>query len=399
MVASRRLTPANLAAAAREAAALQARGDLLSAEEVWRAILAVAPSSAEAWRNLADTLSGLERFLDAEAAYRRACVLRPEAFWSHWGLAGFLQRTGRWREAEAIYARALDLAPENPQLRLAFGHLKLGLGDFASGWPLFESRKGMPGQGAEPPPLPDEWRGEPLAGRRITIWPEQGFGDQIQFARYAPALQAMGAEVTLVCPPPLLALFAELPVAVASGDDALRLARPDYWVLTMSTPGRLDLNLAEVSGVAYLRAPQLHRAKWAGYAGHRSVGVAWRGRSTHPNDAHRSLPSAALLDPLVEAGANLVDLTEPVGDFADLAAIIEQLDLVVTVDTALGHLAGALGKPCWLLLPWLRQDWRWFQGREDSPWYGGHRLFRQGSPGDWEGVIASVAQAWRQASA
>jgi len=391
-----RPTNENIMAAFRDAAAVQATGDLPSAAARWREIVAAAPASAEAWRNLGDVLSGLAEFPEAEGAYRQAVARRPDALWALQGLAGFLHRTGRWREAEPFYAQALSLAPEDRRVRLDYGHLKLGLGDFAAGWPLYESRIGLPGQGAEPLPLPNAWRGEPVAGRRLLIWPEQGFGDQIQFARYALTLRDLGAEVTLVCPPELQALFAQLPVKVAARAKSMTFDQPDFWSLTLSTPGHLGVTLAGVSGAPYLHAPAAARAKWAGYAPSKAVGVAWRGRGSHPNDAHRSLPSAEVLDPLRRAGARLVDLTEPLGDFADLAAIIEQLDMVVAVDTAVAHLAGAIGKPCWLMLPWFGQDWRWFQDREDSPWYAGHRLFRQ-APGEvWPAVIERVAEAWRR---
>ncbi|HEX3363591.1 glycosyltransferase family 9 protein [Phenylobacterium sp.] len=391
-----RLTNETIVAAFRDAAALQAAGDLPSAAARWRDIVTAAPASAEAWRNLADTLSRLGEFPEAEGAYRQAVTRRPGAAWSLQGLAGFLHKTGRWREAEPFYSQALALTPDDPRLRLACGHLKLGLGDFAAGWPLYESRKGLPGQGAEPLPLPNEWQGEPVAGRRLLIWPEQGFGDQIQFARYALAVRNLGADVTLVCPPELQALFAELPVKVVARGRNTTFEPPDYWSLALSTPGRLGVTLADVAGEPYLRAPAAARARWAGHAPPKAVGVAWRGRGSHPNDARRSLPSAEALDPLRKAGARLIDLTEPVGDFADLAAIIEQLDLVVTVDTAVAHLAGAIGKPCWLMLPWFWQDWRWFQDREDSPWYVGHRLFRQ-APGEAPAaVIDRIAEAWRR---
>ncbi|MDB5465057.1 MAG: repeat protein [Phenylobacterium sp.] len=390
-----RLTNENILTAFREAAALQSAGSFPAAADAWRRIVAAAPTSPEAWRNFGDVLTRLEQFAEAEAAYRQAVARKPDAVWSLWGLAGFLHKTGRWREAEPLYARALAVTPDDPALRLAYGHLRLGLGDFAAGWPLYESRKGLPGQGADPPPLRNEWQGEPVAGRRLLIWPEQGFGDQIQFVRYALAIQALGAEVVLVCPPELHALFAELPLQVVAGAQTLTLDEPDYWTLTLSAAGRLGVALADVTGAPYLSVPADRRAKWAGHAPRGAVGVAWRGRGTHPNDAHRSLPSAEALGPLRQAGANLIDLTEPVGDFADLAAIIEQLDLVVTVDTAVAHLAGALGKPCWIMLPWFRQDWRWFQGRTDSPWYDSVRLFRQAAPGDWGPVMASVADAFQ----
>ena len=388
-----RLTRETLPAAFKAASELQASGDLAAAAGRWRDIVTAAPDLAEGWRNFADVLTRLDRFAEAENAYRKAASLRPDAHWALWGLAGFLQKTGRWAEAEPLFAKAVAVAPASPHLNLAYSHVLLGLGDFARGWPLYDSRVGLAGQGAEPPPLASEWQGEAVAGKRVLVWPEQGFGDQIQFARYALALRDRDAEVTLACPPELQALFSTLPLKVVTGDAALTGEPPDWWSLALSTPGRLGVALADIRGEPYLTAPADRRAKWRGEVPAGSVGVAWRGRGSHPNDSHRSLPSAASLEPLREAGVNLVDLTEPRGDFADLAAIVEQLDLVITVDTALGHLAGALGKPCWLLAPWFRQDWRWFQDREDSPWYAGHRLFRQSKPGDWTSVLHRVAKA------
>lgn len=389
------LTNETILAAYQQAVALQVAGALPAAAELWRQIVEAAPTSAEAWRNFADVLTGLGDFPQAEQAYRQAVARKPDAAWSQHGLAGFLHKTGRWRDAAPFYAAALALTPDDAELRTDFGHLQLGLGDFAAGWSLYESRKGLKGQGSDPLPLPNEWQGEPVAGHRLLIWPEQGFGDQIQFARYAPILRDLGAEVTLVCPPELCPLFAELPVRVVAQTKSLTIETPDYWTLALSIPGRLGVVLGDLEGAPYLRAPAAYRQKWAGRALRRGVGVAWRGRRSHANDAHRSLPSAGVLEPLRQAGAELVDLTEPVGDFADLAALIEQLDLVVTVDTAVAHVAGALGKRCWVMLPWFRQDWRWFQGRNDSPWYAGHRLFRQGANEDWTSVADRVAEAWR----
>ena len=389
------LTQANIAAAFNEAAARQQRGELAASAELWHAVITAAPTSAEAWHNFGAVSLALGRYMDAAKAHRRAANLRPDALWATAGLAGVLHKEGRWREAEPVYAHILKLAPDDPVVRVDYGHLLLGLGDFARGWPLYESRKDVANHGAEGPGLPNEWRGEPVAGRRLMIWPEQGFGDQIQFVRYAQALRAAGADVTLVCPPELFGLFSQLPVKLVARGRSTTFEAPDYWTLALSAPHHLGVSMTDVSGESYLKVPADRQAKWAGYASPGSVGFAWRGRASHPNDRFRSLPSAELLEPLRQAGANLIDLTEPIGDFADVAAIIEQLDLVVTIDTAIGHLAGALGKPCWVMLPWFRQDWRWFQERDDSPWYSNHRLFRQRPHETWQAVVERVAQAWR----
>ncbi|MFC3067603.1 tetratricopeptide repeat protein [Phenylobacterium soli] len=390
-----RLTQDNILGEFMRAGELQQAGRWSEAAELWRAIAAAAPQSPEAHANLGAALLELGAFANSEAELTKAAGLAPEASWAHYHLARLFHLTHRPQPAEAEYRRALAVAPDDAKVRLGLGQLLLGLGRYPEGWPLYEARKDIPSQNAPRLDLPNEWRGETVAGKRLLIWPEQGFGDQIQFARFAPVLQAMGAEVTLVAPPELAAVFASLGVTVVEQAERLRLETPDHWTLPLSIPGRLGVTLETVPATPYLSAPADRRAKWAGYAPQGAVGVVWRGRPTHGNDAHRSLPSLAAFEPLADAGATLLDLTEPRGDFADTAAILDQLDLVVTVDTAIAHLAGAMGKLCWVLLPWFRTDWRWLEDRADSPWYPSLRLFRQPGPGAWDPVLQEVASAYR----
>jgi tetratricopeptide (TPR) repeat protein len=389
-----RLTQDNILAAFMRAGELQTAGQAAEAADLWRHVVAAAPRSAEARANFGGTLLELGDAAGAEAELRAAVALAPDAAFAHCNLGRLLHLTRRWAEAEAAYRAALALAPDEPKARLGLGQLYLGLGDYARGWPLYEARSEIPSQNAPRLALPGEWRGEPLAGKRLLLWPEQGYGDQIQFARFAPVLRDMGAEVTLVAPPELTALFATLGVEVAAQTSGLTLPAPDHWSLLLSAPHRLGVTLETLPAAPYLSAPADRRAKWAGHAGKGAVGVVWRGRQT-PGVAHRSLPGFEALQPLAAAGARLIDLSEPVGDFADLAAIIEQLDLLVTIDTAAAHLAGALGKPCWVLVPGFRADWRWLQDRADSPWYPSLRLFRQALFGPWEPVVEAVADAYR----
>lgn len=389
------VTQDNILAEFMRAGELQTRGRPAEAAALWREIVAAAPRSGEAHANYGGTLLELGDFRAAEAEIRRAVALEPQAGWARYHLGRFFQLTRRWDEAKAAYEEALRLTPKDPKPSLALAYLHLGLGDYARGWPLYEARTQVPGQNAKRLPLPNEWTGGAIVGRSILVWPEQGFGDQIQFVRFAPMLKAMGAEPILVAPPELAPLFAPLGVTLLEQTPDLIRPQADLWTLLLSVPGRLGVTLENLPAEPYLAAPADRRAEWKGFAPNGSVGFAWRGRSSHGNDRHRSLPSPDLLAPLKDAGAHLVDLTIPKGDFADLAAIVEQLELVVTVDTAIAHLAGALGKPCFVLLPWFRTDWRWLQDRSDSPWYPSLRLFRQPAFGDWETSIAEAAQAWR----
>ena len=389
-----RLTQDNIQAEFMRAGTLQQAGRWAEAADLWREITAAAPASAEALTNYGGALLELGYFEAAEAALRSAAALRPEAVWAHYNLGRLFLLTRRWTEAEAAYEAALALAPQHPKTRLGLAHLRLAQGDYARGWPLYEARSEIPSQNAPKLALPNEWAGEPLAGKRLLIWPEQGFGDQIQFTRFAPVLRELGADVTLVAPPELTALFQSLGVRVIEQRAGpMQVPAFDHWTLLLSIPGRLGTTLDALPQPPYLAPPPDRLARWADHPSRGAVGVVWRGRQSAGNQ-HRSLPGMEALAPLAAAGARLVDISEPVGDFADLAAVIAGLDLLVTIDTAAAHLAGAMGVPCWVLLPWFRTDWRWLSEREDSPWYPSLRLFRQPAFGDWSPAIEAIAAAY-----
>jgi tetratricopeptide (TPR) repeat protein len=309
----------------------------------------------------------------------------------HFVQGGAHYTAGRLREAEADFRAAVALSSSDPTLEYALGLALLAQGRYAEGLPLFERRHEAPQLANRKPPLPyPEWRGEPVRGRRIVIWPEQGLGDQIQAARFAPILKRMGADVTLVCAPQLVRLFGHLGVQVIGASGAIEFPDPDGWVMCMSIPHRLGLDLATLPSAPYLSGPSVVRA-----AGPLRVGILTRGNPHHLNDAARSLPEDAAAR-LAALSVEIIDLHPAVtgaADFQDTAALVAGLDLVISVDTSVAHLAGAMGKPCWILLPDLNTDWRWMRGRTDSPWYASMTLFRQSVAGDWAGVFERVEVA------
>ena len=290
---------------------------------------------------------------------------------------------GDFAGAEAAYRGALAMKPDNAPVQSALGLNALAQGRYAEGWPLYEQRRHAQPLPIERAGIP-EWRDEALAGKSLIVWPEQGLGDEIQMARYAPLLRIIGAGVVLVCSPPLVELFRPLGVRIAALADDTALPRTDFYCRNFSLPARFNTTLESIPAAPYLAAPSEIRTG--------GVGIVWRGNPAHPNDAGRSLPSADLLTPLA-AKARLIDLQTPRGDFRDTAARVQALDLVITVDTAMAHLCGALGVRCWVMLPAERCDWRWMTGRDDSPWYPSLRLFRQTTPGDWAGVVDRMLEA------
>lgn len=412
-------------------ACCRALGRAEAAERHWRRALALSPDYVEVGNNLGILLKEQGRYAEAEASYRQAIATRPDFPEAYYNLGLLLKEQKRHAEAEASLERALALRPDYPDADWNLSLLLLRRGEYPWGWLRHEARQHPALSGAKvvPPRLPfPPWRGQPLAGKSLAIWPEQGLGDEIQFCRYVGEFKRRGAaRITLVCKPPLYALFQAMPEV-----DAVRvlpeagaktgLPPHDYWVLAHSAPLYCGTTLDSIPArLPYLRVPPDRLAEWAprlgGGAGIR-VGLVWKGGTALSNDVQRSLPGLATLAPLWRVpgvvfvglqlgqgaeeaaapppGQPLCDLGPDIRDFADTAAILAQIDLLISVDTAAAHLAGALDRPCWVLLPATGTDWRWLAERSDSPWYpGALRLFRQAVPGDWGPVVAEVAAALR----
>jgi tetratricopeptide (TPR) repeat protein len=316
-------------------------------------------------------------------------------------LAGAYAEAGALGPAEREFRAALDLDPQDKTTQLAFAGFCLSLGRYAEAWPLFDARVEL-NPGVIPPVAAGfpEWRGEPIEGRSVLVWVEQGFGDKIQMARFTNTLKARGAaRVVLGCNPPLTHLFTTLAgadelVTVAVGQ-AVEVDRCDYWTRYFSLPARLGVTLETLPAEPYLSAPPDRLAHWRGFGDGARIGLAWKASPTGFNAANKGLPDD-LARRLLDAGAvSLQPEDTGAADFADTAAIIAGLDLVISIDTSVAHLAGAMGKSCWTLLPQIHCDWRWLRGRSDCPWYPTMRLYRQTAPRDWtqtvEQVIADLA--------
>jgi tetratricopeptide (TPR) repeat protein len=386
-------------------------------------VVAREPENVLALFELGYAYDALHRYEEAIPLYRRAADLKPDGAGVINNLAFALTALARYDEAEIDYRRALELNPELPESKFQLGMLLLRRGDYADGWPLFENRKTTTTGKPNYRKLPcAEWQGEPLAGKRFLICREQGVGDQIQFVRYAGLLAQMGAQVEAWVAPELAPLAATVPgvarVLDAAPSDETIAAQYDYWCDVMSLPLKFPGRPIH-AGTPYMRADVIGAAAWrarvtalAG-AARRRIGLVWAGNPRHHFDAFRSVPLKAL-EPLsalvgnawfaIQKGpgaAQLADvggrwpidaLGDELDDFAATASLVESLDLVITVDTSVAHLAGALGKPVWVLLA-AQPDWRWGMGSADSVWYPSARLFRQSRLGDWSDVVAQLATA------
>lgn len=410
--------------------ALEKTGRYVEAEAAYRETLKLSPNAVAAHINLGNVLQQSGRLHEAVSAYRQALALNPSVAPSHYNLATLLRALDRPHEAEPLYRRALELAPDYHDARFGLGTLLLSLGRFDEGWRLFESRYALPRflhcRTKAMLPLP-QWQGEPLTGRSLLVWQEDGLGDMIQFGRYLPLLKAAGAaRVDVVCESALHRLFS----TVEGVDGVLthetaksRYNDYDCWTSLLSAPLHLQTTLDSIPSAAYLKVDASRAAYWRERLAHLPpgprVGVVWKGNPRHHNDAHRSMTSLAALLPLWGwPGASFVSLQKgqdeeeaqrphayqpflalghELTDFADTAALIDGLDLIVSVDTSTAHLAASLGKPCWVLLPHHDPDWRWLHGRSDSPWYPGTmRVFWQPRAGNWSAPLEAMLQAGLQ---
>lgn len=421
-------------------------------------VLALEPNFAEAHNNLGNALQALSRYDESVAAYGRALTLKPEYVEALTNRGNVLRRLHRYDEAMADHNAALALRPGfaeafnnrgsvhrdlgrfddaaadyrqvfalNPmhfEARANLALTQLLLGDWERGWDGYEFRFYKKNNAAYRPDNPaSEWSGEPLAGRRVLLFAEQGFGDAMQFIRYVPTIQAMGATVTVMAQRRLHRLLG----TVAPGVDFVTAATPnmrfDFQAPLMSLPRLLKVRVDTIRApTSYLHADPTRSEIWHARLGSHGfrVGLAWQGNPAGSVDHGRSIPLREFA-PLSQIGrVRLVSLqknygaeqidTRPAGmaletpghdfddgvdAFIDTAAMMMNLDLVVTSDTSIAHLAGALGRPVWVALKKV-PDWRWLLDREDSPWYPTMRLFRQERIDDWAGVAAQMTRELRK---
>ena len=412
----------NLAVAlATRALALEQLGRLEESLANYDKALALQPDFAEALVNRGNTLRELGRPEEGLASYDMAIQCRPDFDGAICNRGNVLVDLLRFDEALECYARALKLAPGDAEhhFSLAVLLLRLGLED---GWRHYEWRKKKKAWRGVKITGP-EWQGEPVTGKRILLYCEQGLGDSIQFVRFTRMVAARGAQVYVWGPAQLAALLQSFGPEVTVIRDGTALPEFDMQAALMSAPFALGLSPREIPAeTPYLAVDTKRVAYWAsrlptdGFC----VGISWQGNPDYPDDKQRSIPLAVFaalsqidnvrlislqkhvgLDQLAALPAGMVvetlpaDFEEGPDAFLDAAAVMMSLDLIVTPDTAPAHLAGALGRPIWIALKHV-PDWRWMMDRDDSVWYPTARLFRQTKPGDWDGVFASIAEELRK---
>lgn len=379
---------------------------------VYDMLLATSPRLMPAWNNRAMTLLEMCHYDEAAASFTRALELAPALHDAAVALATCHQALGRVNEALSVCETVLAADPQHAEAHWNRSLLLLLKGQFREGWREYEWRwrkRGFTSPRRDfPQPL---WQGERADGRTILIHAEQGFGDTLQFCRYIPLVAARGMRVIFECHPPLATLMKSMAAPVEVVAMGQPLPAFDLHLPLLSLPLIFDTTVETIPGrTPYLAAPVERLAKWrcpASGHGRIKAGLCWAGKG-YP-DPLRSCPVEQLA-PLAEIEAvewyslqvgwqrdlpmPMIDLTGQIRDFADTAALIDQLDLVITVDTAVAHLAGALGKPVWVMLPHA-PDWRWMLERDDAPWYPSMRLFRQKLPCAWHELVQKVASYLR----
>jgi len=404
-------------------AALQEKGELDEAVATLHRALELRADFAEAHYNLAVTCQDQGRLDEAVDSYQRAIALRPEYVDAHKNLGNALRQKGNLDAAILAYERALAVRPDSAESRWNLGLALLTKGDFARGWDAYEARRQVKQFGGERQFAQAAWDGRPLSGRRILLYAEQGLGDTIQFIRYCPLVSGRGGRVIVQCRGELWRLLVAqcgIDQLVCDGDP---LPSFDVQCPLPSVPRIFGTTLQTIPATTpYLFADaalsELWRTKMQPGEARLRIGLNWAGNPIPWSNRIRSLdlqdlaPLGRLSGPRFYSmqkgeasaqtrtppcGLQLLDLGKQIGDLADTAAVMANLDLIITCDTSVAHLAGALGRPVWVLLPFAA-DWRWLLDRTDSPWYPTMRLFRQTRAGDWRDPVEQVARRLTEGS-
>jgi len=382
----------------------------------YRRLHLMTPDDPIICNNIGDALLALERYQEGLAWFDKALASRPDfaEVLAHKGLA--LYQLGRFDEAITAYAGAKALNPGDAKSAWQLAHLQLQTGAYGNGWAEREARWRVSDFSPDYPKFPQpKWLGkESIAGKTILIFADEGHGDTLQFARYVPMVAAAGARVVLVVQDGLRPLLSGLPgVTDCLPHGTTEFPPFDFHCPVMSLPLAFGTTLQTIPSACYLPALPVERNEtWNRRLGthHRPrVGLVWSGNSNQANDRNRSMPLWMLLPllgceatfislqkdvrpddrRLLETRTDIIDFTAELTDFVETAALISNLDLVVTVCTSVAHLAAALGRPTWVMLPYVG-DWRWLSSRDDSPWYSAVRLFRQDESRNYTGVIERV---------
>jgi tetratricopeptide (TPR) repeat protein len=399
--------------------ALKVKGRVADAIAAYREVVAAKPEMAAGHARLGLALWEANEADEAIAAYRRALGLEPQNREALSNFAIALTETGALDAAIAEYRRALAVVPDWAHAHFGLGLALLLNGDYAEGWREYEWRwKGAVAE-IKPREMPKpQWQGEDLSGKTLYVYSEQGLGDILQFVRFLPGLAARGARVVLEVPGKLAALLRLAQIGATVVAAGIRLPEFDYHLPLLSLPSVIGLSEAAIpDDIPYLAADPARVASWRQRLPQDGlrVGIAWQGNPQAPVDKGRSIPLAAFAPLAAVPGVRMISLQKNFGldqlerlpqgmrvetlgaefdagpdAFLDAAAVMANLDLVVTSDTSLAHLAGALGRPVWVMLK-SNPDWRWLLGREDSPWYPTARLFRQRERGNWGEVLQRVA--------
>jgi Tetratricopeptide repeat/Glycosyltransferase family 9 (heptosyltransferase) len=397
------------------------RGQIAEACTLMERSIGLAPNVPLYARNICEVYRALGRNGEAVAAGRRAVALAPDDLYALLNLAMAHYERQEIAEALAYIEHALTIAPELPNAHFQRAECLLLSSRFEEGWEEYEWRfKLSSARKLMPDTDKPQWDGRRMDDGRLLLIADQGFGDVIQFSRYIPWAASQAAELVMACGSAKRLLLAQFPELKSLHRRWETVPEWTAYVPLSGLPRLHGTRLENIPAlVPYLRADPALVERWAGRLdrllppGYRRVGIAWAGLATHGNDRNRSTTLAALaplarLDKVAlvslakgpavtQVGqyfghAPLLNLGPEIRDFRDTMAVLECVDLLVTVDTAVGHLAGAMGRPAWLMLAHA-PDWRWLRGRDDTPWYPSLRLFRQRAPRDWRELTERIAAA------
>ncbi|MDQ7787562.1 MAG: tetratricopeptide repeat protein [Thermodesulfovibrionales bacterium] len=392
------------------------KGYLEEAKNSYQKALQINPGFVLAHNNLGTVLHDRGQFEEACKSYQKALDINPKYLPSYNNMGVALREEGRFRDAKMWYEKALAIDPDDPEAHWNMAITSLLEGELEEGWREYEwrlKRKGV--TVLERPPSQPRWNGSNAAGRTVLLYAEQGMGDTVHFIRYAPLVAGRGARVIVECQRELLTLVKNVKGVEEVFEKGAELPAFDIWCPLLSLPLLFATKLETIpANVPYLSVQEVRKESWrqrllGGPSGFR-VGLVWAGNPKYRQDRIRSCPLEFLqalsnLDRIVlyslqkgpsaqqienpHGGLRIINYMEEANDFEDTAALIANLDLVISVDTAVLHVAGAMGKRTWALLPYT-PDWRWMLNRADSPWYPTMRLFRQPKFGDWESVIQNI---------